>query len=202
MLRKTLSTLKTKTKLKPNTKTDIFLTKQELKAVLKVADTRNRVLILLAYRKALRVSEVAMLQRSDIDLVHGTIYVTRLKGSISRPYPLLPDEAKLLKRYLKTRTDNEPILFRSRQGGEVHRSQVYRSFKKCCVKAEIPAHKQFFHILKHTIGTHMSDALIPLQLIQKHLGHAQLKNTMIYSKANNYASDMAFTQAMNTGRLI
>lgn len=45
-------------------------------------------MILLAYRHALRASEVCNLKLSDVNLKTGTIHVDRLKGSLESVQPL------------------------------------------------------------------------------------------------------------------
>jgi integrase len=110
-----------KTPPKPNTRrgsgTMQFLTQEELKRVFAVIkDKRGKALFLLAYRHGLRASEIGLLQRTDIDLKQGRITIHRLKGSLSDIYPLQPDVIKLLRSYLRTRTDASPYLFISNCG--------------------------------------------------------------------------------------
>jgi integrase len=89
-----------------------FLTQDELKRLVAVVkDKRDRAIILLAYRHGLRASEIGLLQRADLDLKQGRITIHRLKGSISGIYPMQPDVIKLLRSYLRDRTDSSPYLF-------------------------------------------------------------------------------------------
>src|SRR2546421_12068430 len=97
-----------------------FLTQEELKRLLAVIkDKRDKVLFLLAYRHGLRASEIGLLQRTDVDLKQGRITIHRLKGSLSGIYPLQPDVIKLLRAYLRARTDSSPYLFISNCGGPI-----------------------------------------------------------------------------------
>ena len=50
--------------------------------------TRNHLMILLAFRHALRISEVVGLRVSDINLDEGRIYCKRLKGSVTNTHPM------------------------------------------------------------------------------------------------------------------
>ena len=181
----------------------IYLTKDELQSILKnTTSLRDKLLILLAYRKALRVTEAVSIKKADINLLYRTIYINRVKSSVSREYRLEDDEVRLLKRYLKTTDPYNPYLFQSQKGGKLHRVSGLRIFKQCCERAGIQEHKHFFHVLKHTIGTHLSDSLVPVQLIQTHLGHKALRNTMIYVKATTKASDTAYQNALLSGQLV
>jgi type 1 fimbriae regulatory protein FimB len=85
------------------------LGQEELKRLLAVIkEKRDKALFLLAYRHGLRASEIGLLQRTDIDLKQGRITIHRLKGSLSGIYPLQPDVIKLLRAYLRVRTDSSP----------------------------------------------------------------------------------------------
>ncbi|BAZ46374.1 integrase family protein [Chondrocystis sp. NIES-4102] len=69
---------------------------------------RNSILILIIYRHGLRRIEAARLRWSDVDLKEGTIYIRRIKGSLSGRHPLQGDEIRALK---KLKRDNEPLPF-------------------------------------------------------------------------------------------
>ena len=141
------------------TKTIHYLSQEELKELLKnVTSKRDMALILLAYSYGLRASEVGLLRREDIDFERLKIRITRVKGSISSEYPLRPEVATALKKYLRTRKDNSPILFPSRRGLPINRRTLDYLFKKYAEKAGIPKEKRHFHVLKHSIATHLLDA--------------------------------------------
>ena len=100
----------TKTRTRRGSGTMQFLMQEELKRLLAVIkDKRDKALFLLAYRHGLRASEIGLLQRTDVDLKQGRITIHRLKGSLSGIYPLQPDVIKLLRTYLRVRTDASPI---------------------------------------------------------------------------------------------
>lgn len=99
-----------------------FLTQEELKRLFAVIkDKHDKALFLLAYRHGLRASEIGLLQRTDVDLKQGRITIHRLKGSLSGIYPLQPDVIKLLRAYLRARTDSSPYLFISNRGVAIDR---------------------------------------------------------------------------------
>ena len=76
-----------------------------------ITNKRDRALFYVAYRHGLRASEVGLLSRNDVDFRTGRLTVHRLKGSLSGICPMQPDTQKLLKAYLRTRTDVSPYLF-------------------------------------------------------------------------------------------
>src|ERR1039458_2382117 len=61
---------------------------------------RNYAMMLIAFRHALRISEVVDLRVSDINLQAGRIYCRRLKGSVSNTHPMEGDEIRVLRKWL------------------------------------------------------------------------------------------------------
>jgi integrase/recombinase XerD len=55
--------------------------------------------------------------------------------------------------------------------------------------ADIPASKRHFHVLKHSIATHLLDAGADLRFVQDWVGHASIKNTVIYAQLTNRRRD-------------
>src|SRR5882724_11359864 len=135
-----------------------LLTQEEVKRLFAVIkNTRDKALFLLAYRHGLRASEVGLLQRTDVDLKQGRITIHRLKGSLSGIYPLQPDVIKLLRAYLRTRTDSSPYLFISNLGVPIDRRTLWCAMQAYGEKAGLPPEKRKFHNLKHSIDTHLLD---------------------------------------------
>jgi integrase len=144
-----------------------FLTQEELKRLFGVIkDKRDKVLFLLAYRHGLRASEIGLLQRTDVDLKQERITIHRLKGSLSGIYPLQPDVIKLLRSYLRARTDSSPYLFISNRGVPIDRRTLWCAMQTYGKKAGVPPEKRKFHALKHSISTHLLDARGELKFVQ------------------------------------
>ena len=173
-----------------NTNTIHYLTQEELKELLRnVTSKRDMALILLSYSYGLRASEVGLLRREDIDFERLKIRITKVKGSISAEYPLRPEVARALKKYLRTRKDNSPILFPSKRGLPINRRTLDYMMKKYGEKAEIPQEKRHFHVLKHSIATHLLDAGADIMFVKDWLGHKNIRNTIVYSQLTSRTRD-------------
>lgn len=62
--------------------------------------------------------------------------------------------------------------------------------KKYGEKAKLPEDKRHFHVLKHSIATHLlDDGGADLHFVQDWLGHANIKNTAIYASIVSKSRD-------------
>ena len=77
---------------------------EQIKSLYQVSspDTRNHLMIRLAFEHAMRASEVCSLWVADFDLTTPTVYLRlkRLKGPKETVQPLLPETAILLRKWI------------------------------------------------------------------------------------------------------
>jgi site-specific recombinase XerD len=168
-----------------------FLTQDEMHCLLAAIDSkRDFAIFLVAYRHGLRASEVGMLYTDDLNLKDYRLRIQRLKRSLAGIHPLQPDEVKALKSYLKERTTNRaPALFLSRENSPISRRMLDVLMKKYAERAGIPESKRHFHVLKHSIATHLLDAGADLRFVQDWIGHASIRNTVIYAQLTSRRRD-------------
>ncbi len=172
-----------------------YLTTDELVRLISVIDhKRDKAIFLIAYRHGLRASEVGLLHETDLDFKKLRIRVQRLKGSLSGEHPLQPDEARILKAYLKERRTHwrykdSPLLFPSNRNAPISRWQLNVLMQHYGKRAGIPREKQHFHVLKHSIATHLLAAGDDLRFVQDWLGHSNIQNTIIYTHLVSTARD-------------
>ncbi|MCI0393093.1 MAG: site-specific integrase [Acidobacteria bacterium] len=169
-----------------------FLTFDECKRFFSVIDEkRDRALFLTAYKHGLRASEVGLLRLSDFDEKRHKIALHRLKGSLPGLHAMQPDEVKALKDYLRERKrvaekkgveDNNPLLFPDRYGNAISRFALdWLMRRKYGELADLPIEKRHFHVLKHSIATHLLEAGADIRFVQDWLGHADINNTRDYA---------------------
>jgi integrase len=75
--------------------------------------------------------------------------------------------------------DDDLVFGHPHTGHPLDRSQVLKRFKRYCRTAGI--REQRFHDLRHTFGTRMAAAGVPLRTLQEWMGHADSKTTQIYA---------------------
>lgn len=142
--------------------------------------TRDLALIDLLASTGMRVGELVRLNRADVDLQERECIVTG-KGNKQRPV-YFDARAKLhLKAYLATRADASPALFVSfdKAASRLSISCVegrLRSLGRSCGIARVHPHK-----FRRTLATHAIDKGMPVEQVQKLLGHARIDTTMHYA---------------------
>lgn len=170
----------------PRTETIKYLTLDESKrlfsAIKKEANKRDFALFLIAYRHGLRASEVGELQESDINWKQHRIMIHRKKGSYGGEHRLEADELKALKSYLRSRKQDSPTLFPSNRGVGISRQRLDELMRYYAELAGLPKDKWHFHVLKHSIATHLLDASDDLRFVQDWLGHSNIQNTIVYTQ--------------------
>lgn len=154
---------------------------------------RDRCIMELFYSSGLRVSELAQLNRRDLDL---TTYTVRLmgKGKKQRIVPLTKNAAKWLQDYLAhperfldgehhvSEQDREAI-FLSRWGKRITVRSIDRHFAKYLIASGLSA-EVTPHTIRHTIATHWLEKGMDLKTIQVLLGHNSLATTTIYTQVS------------------
>jgi site-specific recombinase XerD len=157
-----------------------YFTPDELRSLFAViSKKRDKALFLIAYRHGLRASEVGKLYVGDVDWKRLRIKLTRLKGSFSGEHPIEPDEARILKGYLRERNQDEklkdsPILFPSNRNSPIGRRMLDKLIKQYGTKAKLSLAKLHFHTLKHSIATHLLEASDDIRFVQDWLGHSNI----------------------------
>jgi integrase/recombinase XerD len=180
-----------------------FLTQDEVRRLLAtITGPRDRALFQLAYHHGLRASEVSLLQRDDIHSKQGRIYIHRVKGSVSKTYPLQPDDWRRIRAYLRTREDDSPYLFISTRGMPLERRSYWDLMQRYGRLADIPKAKRQFHALRHAIAVHLLDAGADVAFVQDRLGHANIQNTMVYMRYTTVTRDAQTRHLFTSHRVV
>jgi type 1 fimbriae regulatory protein FimB len=148
-------------------------------------DVRSQAIFHILYFRGLRASEIGQLRFEDYRPAVARLFVRRLKGSNSGDYHITESERTALNRWVRLRGDAPGPLFPSRNSKPLSRWRVFLLMRKYCKAAGIDPVKAHPHALKHSCGTHLSDREADVAVIQDHLGHVNIQNTMIYVQISN-----------------
>ena len=138
---------------------------------------RDAALIWIAYRHAMRVSELCALRWSQVNLRARTLYTLRAKGGAAAMHPLLPADA----RYLSAlQSPGAEFVFANERGGPLKPDAVRKLVKRAGALAglEVDVHP---HMLRHAAGFELLRRGQDLRKIQAYLGHRSLASTERYT---------------------
>lgn len=172
-----------------------YLTSKEKDLLFSVIeDPRDRAIFRLAFHHGLRASELGLITIRDYrrgpSLEMDRLFIRRLKGSIGGETVLVSAAAAPLRTWLRIRGAAGGPIFPSRNHRPISRRRLDELMKRYCRLAGIPAEKAHFHTLKHTCGTLLlSERHESIVDVQKHLGHADIRNTMIYAQLTEQANE-------------
>ncbi len=145
---------------------------------------RTRGLIVVMWRAGLRISEALALTESDLDVGRGAILVRHGKGDKRREVGMDQWGWELLRPWLAYRVQMPigPLLcvIDGRTRGRVLtttsvRQQLRRTAAKAGVRRRFAPHQ-----LRHAHAVEMAREGVPLNVIQRQLGHANLGITSVY----------------------
>lgn len=157
-----------------------ILTPEEAQSLVNApSNIKHRLILKLLYGCGLRASEVVALKKEDLLFDEGLIHIRLAKGKKDR-FVKLPDSVKKdLQSYCSI--GQEELLFPSPRGGKLTTATIQaiveQSAKKTGISKEV-----YPHLLRHSFATHLLEAGTDLRVIQKLLGHSDIKTTQIYTQ--------------------
>ncbi len=178
-----------------------FLEREEIERIFAAVDAskanglRDLAILETLYSTGLRVSELAKLNRNQIDFKTNE-FMVRGKGRKPRLVFLSDRAAEKIKTYLAARTDAFDPLFINSKGaksaaditlGEKRRlttvsiENIVRKYTRQAgiIKKVTP------HTLRHSYATHMLQAGADIRSVQEMLGHSSITTTQIYTHITN-----------------
>ena len=138
---------------------------------------RDKALIEFLLSTGCRVSEVVHLEIENIDMVKGECVVLG-KGNKERKVYISERCMYHLSEYLYSRNDNDSALFLNNHGNRLSKESMELLLKRIGEKAAVEnVHP---HRFRRTFATNALNRGMPLQHVQRLMGHKSLDTTMIY----------------------
>ena len=187
-----------------------FLDEVELDAVIAAVpgDARGpmeRTLYIAAAMTGLRQGELLGLRWRDIDWSAGRVRVRQsyVRGEFGAPkskrstrsVPLADRVAGELDRHFQRSAyqgDDDLVFCHPQTGKPLDRSRLTKRFKAAAKRAGIREVR--FHDLRHTFGTRMAGAGVPLRTLQEWMGHRDFKTTLIYADYQPSAAEVELVE--------
>ena len=160
-------------------------------------ELRDIAMIDLLLSTGMRVGELVRINREDIDL-HERQCVVFGKGNKEREVYFNARAKIHLKKYLEQRTDDNPALFVSLKSpyNRLTINGVEVRLRKLGAQANI-ATKVHPHKFRRTLATMAIDKGMPIEQVQKMLGHVKIDTTMHYAMVNQTNVKIAHRKFIN-----
>jgi integrase/recombinase XerC len=182
-----------------------YLTGEEINRFLLAPDIstpvgqRDKAILELLYASGLRVSELAHLHRSQIDMDTREIRVIG-KGSKERLVLMGKPAQQAIAAYLKEgrhklqgKKKTEAV-FINRYGKQLIERRIQKIVKYYAKQSGINK-KVHPHTIRHTFATHLLDGGADLRVVQELLGHASLTTTQIYTHVSQTQAKKVYLAA-------
>jgi integrase len=167
----------------------------------------DQVMYRTAAMTGLRLGELVALRWRDVDwnasairvrsnYVCGEFGTPKSKRS-TRSVPMAQELADTLKGYYQARgepSESDLVFSRPEGGGPLDKPFVTRRLHRALAAAELDASHRF-HDLRHTFGTAMAAAGVPMRTLQEWMGHRDIQTTQRYADYAPRARDAELVTA-------
>lgn len=151
-------------------------------------------LIKTLFQTGTRVSEFVNLRVKDFFLDESMLLINKGKGGKSRYVPILPDLAQELRTHLGERATG--YLFESNRNLPYSARRVQQIVKETAEKAKIKK-RVYPHLLRHSVATTLLERGMPIEQIQKFLGHSKLETTQVYAESTTEMIKESYRKALS-----
>jgi integrase/recombinase XerD len=148
---------------------------------------RDATMLRLLYATGMRVSELVMLNTTDVDFEAGRVRVVG-RGGRERQVPLDPGTAEILRRYvdsarpfLARNAPGQTALVLNQRGQRLTRQGFWLIMKALVKDAGLPV-VVTPHTLRHSFATHQLRGGLAVEELRQLLGHASIATTQIYTQ--------------------
>ena len=177
-----------------------FLSREQIERLLnqpqisELPGLRDKVILEILFSTGLRVSELAKLNKDQVNLKTREFGIIG-KGGRPRVVFLSEKSVHWLSRYLNKRVDHFRPLFIRHGGKKIELSttdeqvrltvrSIQRIVDKYAKKAKLPI-KATPHVLRHSFATDLLTSGADLRSVQEMLGHKNISTTQIYTHVTN-----------------
>jgi len=161
------------------------LSREEVSSLLSsCSNLKHSLLLELLYGCGLRVSEAAKIKIQDLDLKQGLLHIRQSKGKKDRLVPLPGSLIPKLEFFLRHSLNPEnPHLFQARPDKPTYHISpktaymvVIQAARRAGIKKSVTP-----HTLRHSFATHLLEQGTDISIIQRLLGHVDIRTTQIYT---------------------
>jgi len=144
---------------------------------------RDWAMMELMYSSGLRLSELAGLDLTHIDMQDQTVRITG-KGAKTRIVPVGRFAIEAVRQWLQARSgiakEEEQAIFVNKTGTRLSQRSIQTRMQQLAIKQGLDKHVHP-HMLRHSFASHLLESSSDLRAVQELLGHADISTTQIYT---------------------
>jgi integrase/recombinase XerD len=154
-------------------------------------------MIVLLLRTGMRIGELLNTRMVDLNMAEQKILIYEAqKNHLGRVVYFSDDAKAALERWLEKRDRKHEVLFYGPRGKVLSYPAARMMFVKSIDKAGL-SHKGYtLHSLRHTYATELLNARMPLEVLEKLLGHNSLEVTRRYARLKDKTKEEEYFKAM------
>lgn len=135
-------------------------------------------MLTVTYGGGLRLSEVLALRVKDVNGEQRRLHIVQGKGDQDRLVPISPTLLQTLREYWR-RYRPQDWLFPGRHGAPLAPTGLQKAYTQA-KQAAGSSKDGGIHALRHAYATHQLDAGLPVERLQRLLGHRCIQTTLRY----------------------
>jgi integrase/recombinase XerD len=151
-------------------------------------------LIKTLFQTGARVSEFVNLKAEDVFFDEQMILIAKAKGGKSRYVPMLPELAQELRTPLGQRTMGS--LCETNRAARYSPRRIPQIIKETAEQAQLTK-RVYPHLLRHSVATTLLERGMPIEQIQKFLGHSKLETTQVYAESSTEMMRESYQRALS-----
>jgi len=155
---------------------------------------KRGLLIKTLFQTGARVSEFVSFRTEDVFFDEQMILIAKAKGGKSRYVPILPELAQELRTHLGKRTVG--YLFETNRATRYSPRRIQQIIKETAEQAGITK-RVYPHLLRHSVATTLLEQGMPIEQIQKFLGHSKLETTQVYAESSTEMMRESYQRALS-----
>jgi integrase/recombinase XerD len=158
---------------------------------------RDRAMIVLLLRTGMRIGELLNTQMVDVNMEEQKILIYEApKNHLGRVVYFSDDAKSALEKWMEKREDKQELLFYGLRGKVLSYPAARMMFVKYIDRAGLSHKGHTLHSLRHTYATDLLNARMPLQVLEKLLGHTSLEVTRRYARLKDKTKEEEYFKAM------
>ncbi len=161
------------------------------------ASVRDRAMILLLLRTGMRIGELLTTRVSEVNTEEQKVLIYEGEKNQRGRVVYFSDDAKVaLEAWLKKRKQWMELLFYGYRGKILSYPAARMMFVKSLKEAGLSEKGYTLHCLRHTYATDLINARMPLECLEKLMGHSRLGVTRRYAMLSDKTREEEYFKAM------